>query len=140
MCQYLPLLSLLLCWLALGQVDPETDARRWCQHISTTPEPSVLFYNRIPKCGSSTMIDIIKRQIKVMHKPIYYYYLSSQWWSSYAMNGEKDKLYNYLKIRFFRDRNAQMRVVVGHTNFFPFSTRKVGQDSMEYMQVRALYW
>jgi len=31
------------------------DAKRWCQYVRTTKEPDILLYNRLSKCGSTTM-------------------------------------------------------------------------------------
>ena len=33
----------------------EADAKRWCDYIGSTPAPNIVIYNRIPKCGSTTM-------------------------------------------------------------------------------------
>lgn len=31
------------------------DAKNWCRYLSTTKEPDILLYNRLSKCGSTTM-------------------------------------------------------------------------------------
>ena len=32
-----------------------TDVKRWCSFVSSTAEPEILLYNRLSKCGSTTM-------------------------------------------------------------------------------------
>ena len=39
-------------------------AEAWCAQNRKTPEPRVVVYNRLPKAGSTTMISIIKDQVK----------------------------------------------------------------------------
>jgi hypothetical protein len=36
------------------------DAMRWCGYLSKTVEPKVLFYNRLAKCGSTTMFHLLR--------------------------------------------------------------------------------
>ena len=31
------------------------DAKHWCEYLQTTPEPDIILYNRLAKCGSTTM-------------------------------------------------------------------------------------
>ena len=41
----------------------------WCRRNRETPEPAVLFYNRIPKAGSTSMLDITRAQARQMAPP-----------------------------------------------------------------------
>jgi len=38
------------------------DPAAWCAHISSTPEPQLLLYNRIPKAGGTTMLEILNAE------------------------------------------------------------------------------
>ena len=47
---------------AQEEVEHAKEAEAWCQHVSTTREPTTLIYNRIPKAGSTSMISVFKGQ------------------------------------------------------------------------------
>jgi hypothetical protein len=54
------------------------DAYNWCKYLRTTPEPPILLYGRIPKCGSTTILELFDRIVlknKFFHwsKRINYY-------------------------------------------------------------------
>jgi hypothetical protein len=53
---------------SLMSYDPDT--RAWCRTMRATPEPDLLFYNRIPKCASTTMQqlfrEISKKNINIL--------------------------------------------------------------------------
>ena len=33
----------------------KNDAKNWCDYLQSTPEPDIILYNRLAKCGSTTM-------------------------------------------------------------------------------------
>lgn len=40
------------------------NTKQWCHHISSTPEPEVIVYNRMPKCGGETLAHLIHQCFK----------------------------------------------------------------------------
>jgi len=64
------------------ELDAETSA--WCNYIRTTPEPTVIAYNRIGKCGSSTMERIIDRQVNTSRQyehDLHAWHTDSSFWT-----------------------------------------------------------
>ena len=72
-------LLLLGCGAAAAAQDAEALAAAWCARTSATPEPHVIFYNKLGKCGSTTMDNTAQRYARETPKRAFLGLAPSQW-------------------------------------------------------------
>lgn len=108
--------------------------REWCRYIRKTPEPQILVYNRIPKCGSST----VQRAVNIIEshsfgRLSYVAFNSSYWGHNYDEDDvAQAHLYEKLQADIMSTPNTTM-VIDGHWPWHTipqFDERKVGYFQM----------
>ena len=107
-------------------------AQNWCNYVSNSPEPDIIFYNRVPKCGSTTMVSIAEtscksgRDCSVIGYP-------SKYWKPVITEKEKESIYKFAS----KDkRKSGIKVLHGHIPYFIFNASNVlNSQRMEFVQL-----
>ena len=109
----------------------EADTRAWCSSVQSTPEPSLVFYNRIPKCASSTMQALFQAISHHRHpimfnsshlKDIDAFRLGQPMWSIRPPPAVQQDIYEHINAHLTSPNNTSMLVFDGHISYFPFNT------------------
>lgn len=105
----------------------------WCDYIHNTPEPALIVYNRIPKCGSSTIQAFVDASVRNSDGRITAWHAGRDYWyrSFDTDDGARKRLYKVIRKLFMKFPNGTL-VVDGHWNWHTVKqrSRKVG-----YMQM-----
>ena len=110
----------------------EERVKEWCHYISNSNEPSILIFNRLMKCGSSTMNSIISKlqtnQIAT-NQPSFYFHSQNgiEWRRTKSID-----LYQSLQ-KILKDSNQSRMIIEGHFEWKSFESIKTSQ--MEYFQL-----
>lgn len=106
--------------LQSNELDKET--LEWCSAIKGSPEPDLLYYNRIPKCASSTMLDLF-RAVAREHGRVIAYDLDKSLWSDRPSLLLQQELYKDVNERIFKP--STKLVFNSHTGYFPYNTSSI---------------
>lgn len=107
-------------------------AQEWCNYVSNSPEPDIIFYNRAPKCGSTTMVSIAETSCKIGRGCSMIDY-QSKYWKPVTTEIEQQAIYKFASKR---KRENEIAVLHGHVPNFPFNASHVsGSKRMEFMQL-----
>jgi len=82
------------------------DSAVWCKHLSSTPEPPLVVYNRIPKAGGTTMKAIYQDKL---HRG-----LGGDHWGFTDRNNLKDKLLSTFSAILKTSKEGTTTIVDGH--------------------------
>jgi len=82
------------------------DSEAWCKHLSSTTEPPLVLYNRIPKAGGTTMQKIY------WDKPRWR--LTSEYWGNIDRENLKDKLQSKFSSILEKSYEGTTTIVDGH--------------------------
>jgi hypothetical protein len=126
-------LSLQMLSTALGTVD----SSEWCQYVSKTPEPDVIFYNAIPKAGSATLKKLLKYNLIKNAKSKFPFRLQEPKLAGLSREVKERNIYSDLeKLHAQHRKSVQEKfVIAGHFHYFPFNASKVSYPIMERMQL-----
>ena len=91
-------------------------AKSWCTRIRDTPEPWLIVYNRIPKCGSSSLERIFDHQKRVSRHRIVAWHTPMQYMGPFH-NDATQKFYATLAKRRSQFGRGAFHVVDGHWSF-----------------------
>lgn len=111
----------------------DADTREWCEAVLSSPEPDLLFYNRIPKCASSTMLDLF-RVVARKNSKLIAFDLDKKFWAYHPTQQLQEKLYLEVNKHIFRP--STKLIFNSHTGYFPFNLSSVKyQKIVEHTQV-----
>jgi hypothetical protein len=100
--------------------DMEENAKQWCNYISSTEEPHILLYNRIPKCGSTTMQQLF---LKLSQRNSFSVWQTNRdYWVDFDDENNKSIRSKFVNVIKAKARNKNGVVVDGHwwqTSFKP---------------------
>ena len=110
--------------------DVRSDTEEWCRVIKSSPEPDIIFYNRIPKCASSTMLALYgARELKIRKtKAFESFNLHRKFWFDYPNPVLQEELYE--EVNKHIQTPATKIVFNSHTGYFPFN-----QSAMKYQKL-----
>ena len=101
------------------------DTRLWCRSVQSTPEPNLVFYNRIPKCGSSTMQNLFQKIAhtkNVKHiRDVIAKNLPSPFWSPNPRPKLQQDIYEFVNSHLVSP-DKTILVFNGHIGYFSFNT------------------
>lgn len=103
----------------------------WCKYIKSTPEPSIIFYNRIPKCGSSSMENLF-RSMKDKNS-MTSWSAGSEYWTDFSRDVTERK--KFLDEVASRTRPNATLVIDGHWGQYDFSSSELLKVKAEYIQL-----
>lgn len=119
----------------------------WCENIKTTPEPKVLIYNRMPKCGSSSVNSLFE-QVKIKNKFTKFSSNQKSWYIDFEDEKNRDltkQFQKFTKHLLAHDgklqgnpSNEMLKPVLleGHWNQHTFNQGFFGANvSLEYIQL-----
>ena len=111
---------------AEGVID--SDAKEWCHAIKSTPEPDVLYYNRIPKCASSTMLALFGSKKLKFERPFKCFNLDRRFWTDHPTPPLQEEIYEEMNNQILTP--SFKRIFTSHTGYFPFN-----QSAMKYQKL-----
>ena len=111
------------------------DARQWCNYTSSTPEPNVIAYNRMPKAGSSTM-EYLFNELSSSNK-------FGRWAAESKFWGDLDEAEfatlrrEFEKIVTSKLQNTPSKQIIidGHWSQTMFKPSKISAERVEYIQL-----
>ena len=108
------------------------DTTQWCKYLRDTEEPALLIYNRIPKCGSSTLLELLSH----LHN-LHLENFNEEYWGDYVKNVPRmDALHKLFK-KHRQASREKASVIVGHISYRTIFSALEGivQQPVEYMQI-----
>jgi hypothetical protein len=112
-------------------------AHKFCRYMTNTPEPRVLIYNRIPKCGSQTMTNILL-QIQHHDSSIDQTARWRQYWWPHDMDANASHAAQFAKTVKKRLTKKERVRISGHWYWHSFDALDFGLSShsdVEYINI-----
>jgi len=104
---------------------------KWCEYLRLNREPDVLLYPRMPKCGSSTMQELLSQLAEMngfVHDP-----LTSNYWGNQAVPEARSKLLYHINHKYLR--SGHFLVVDGHEKDAILKRPELKQKTIENIQL-----
>lgn len=127
-------------WKANRYDNVSVDGAKWCSHLRQHKEPNVIMYNRIPKSGSSTMLQLIE-QLRIRNNYEVINTSPEYWGVNYDTSKEGiNKLRQLIEKRMIYEKSKTKTptklVIDGHWHQFNFSSNKNANPpiNIEYIQ------
>jgi hypothetical protein len=114
--------------------DEKAFADQFCKYLQSTPEPDVLIYNRVPKCGSKTIVELLKERHRKVRTGVSVFSTGSRYWNpiNYDTNATHLNILREQSAK-FQGENPKL-LLAGHWNWHNFRG-DFGDRTVEHINV-----
>ncbi len=106
--------------------------KEWCQYLQTNPEPQLILYNRLAKCGSTTMENLFRIMSSRKKSKLQAWSAPSKYWIDMANSTSIRNSFIESVIK----KSANISLIVdGHWEQYPFSKSVFQGKTFESIQL-----
>lgn len=123
-----------LLWVYGEETKEDVLADQFCRYLKSTPEPDVLIYNRVPKCGSKTVVELLKERHRKTNTGVAVFSTGGRHWSPIKYDSNATHLQFLLKQAQKIQQNKPKLILAGHWNWHNFRGQ-LGNRTVEHINV-----
>ncbi len=106
--------------------------KQWCQYLRKNPEPKLILYNRMAKCGSTTMENLFRVIASSKRSKLHSWSAPKAYWVD--LDNSTTIRNNFIKAVNSKSTNMSF-IVDGHWEQYDFSRNSFGNKSFENIQL-----
>ena len=119
---------------AANNNEEDRHAEYFCKYLQSSPEPDILIYNRVPKCGSKTIVELLKERHRSKPTGVAVFSTGSRHWNPVKYDSNRTHLQILVEQATKVQEKKKKLILAGHWNWHNFKG-DFGNLTVEHINV-----